>query len=92
MVVLYKLPSGRGNQVEDDDDEDKEEEENLGFLTGQREDRMKRLFEVARSLTVCDCDAIGQLVNGCWSTGSPAQASEALAGLVEHPLVLPSTH
>ena len=28
----------------------------------------------------------------CWPTGSPAQVSRPLTSLVEHPLVLPSTH
>ena len=28
----------------------------------------------------------------CWPTGSPAQASEPLAGLAEHPLAMPTTN
>ena len=28
----------------------------------------------------------------CWPTGSPTHVSEPLTSLVEHPLVLPSTH
>lgn len=42
-MVLYKLPSGWGiNKVEDDND-DEGEEENLGFLTGQQEEKMESL-------------------------------------------------
>jgi len=39
-----------------------------------------------------ECNEYNSLVNPVWPTGSPAQVSEPLTNLAEHPLVMPSTH